>query len=233
MDLSPIQTEILTSASPNTFTDVTQLNTQAGIEETYEHCKQLSLRGLLRERHDRSYRRTTAGQRLLEAETTIDNIESALHRIVDLSYFSAEDIKFRNTKFLFGDGPYRIKHYESRGDTKAKIWRVRNGDIRKLLRRFPRDCCLRRQCAFWMRAWTGKHLFQDANHRTAIALLRELLDHKGLRRKERWPVERTQQAIRESKLERPERTYPLDRLYKNDAHFWTWWFYFVDILDHE
>lgn len=44
-----------------------------------------------------------------------------------------------------------------------------------MIEKFPTDRPLPEQCALWMHAVIGKHFFDDANHPTAVALLRKLL----------------------------------------------------------
>lgn len=152
-------------------------------------------------------------------------------RIDDLSEIDAENFKFRNTKFLISDDlHYDVAEHESRQQLRHDIWAVRNGDLRRVLRQFPRDSPLRVQCALWMHALAGKHFFPDANHRTAIALLRDLLWANGVR-PGKWSPERTRRARDESHEVRA-RIDPvrLDTLYRRDSLFLVWWRYFVDVL---
>lgn len=68
-----------------------------------------------------------------------------------------------------------------------------------VLNEFPRDERLREQCALWMHAVVGKHFFPDANHRTAVALLRKLLFENQISYK-RWSADRLRQARKNSRL---------------------------------
>jgi len=153
-------------------------------------------------------------------------------RITDLSWLSAENFKFRNTEFLMNDDlHYDISDYESRAELRRQIWNVRNGDLRKVIRRFPTDKPLRVQCALWMQALVGKHFFPDANHRTAIALLRQLLMRNDMIPND-WSIERTRAARDESHAVRKQiPPIRLDTLYKPTRLYLVWWRYFVDVLD--
>jgi hypothetical protein len=115
-------------------------------------------------------------------------------RITDLSSIEPENVKFRNAEFLTSDrhrydNPRDVLVLEQR----REIWRVRNGDIRRVLDEFPTDRPLPEQCALWMHAVVGKHLFEDANHCTAIALLRKLLRDNGID-PGAWPTERIERV---------------------------------------
>lgn len=198
-------------------------------EDCRERCNELAIHGFLQELTEGAFRITEAGERYLHGDVDDKDIVDGFDRLIDFTYFDAEDIKYRNSQFLRRSGQYAIRPAETMPDVRDEIWRVRNGDIRRLLRRFPRDVPLIEQCAYWMRAWTGIHFFRDANHRTAIALLRRLLMQRDFSIGE-WSATRSIQAVRESKLERRNRSYKLDTLFIRDGHYLVWWFYFVDVL---
>lgn len=155
-------------------------------------------------------------------------------RITDLSSIEAENFKFRNTEFLKSDQ----HHYDNPNDEsfleqRQDIWRVRNGDLRCVLDRLPTDRPLAEQCALWMHAVVGKHFFDDANHRTAIALLRKLLRDNGVDPGE-WSTERVEQARDESHEIRKEiPPIRLDTLYKKDKLYDVWYQFFTDVLPKE
>lgn len=154
-------------------------------------------------------------------------------RITDLSSLSAEDFKVRNTRFLEGDDHYDMNMYGSASQIRHDIWAVRNHDLRDVLREFPTDESLVDQCALWMHAVVGKHFFPDANHRTAIALLRRLLQENGIE-PGNWPVERTRKARDESHEVRAELpSIEMDSLYERDPLFEVWRCYFEDVLPGE
>jgi hypothetical protein len=154
-------------------------------------------------------------------------------RIIDLSEIRPENFKERNEKFLMDeDLHYDIASHQSRQDLHHDIWVVRNGDLRKLLRKFPLNKPLRVQCANWMHAVVGKHFFPDANHRTAIALLRDLLWANGIH-PGNWPTDQTRAVRDESHRVRDEiEPVTLDTLYRRDKLYLVWWRYFVEVLRH-
>lgn len=111
-----------------------------------------------------------------------------------------------------------------------RIWSVRNGDPRRVIDEFPTDEDVVNQCALWMRAIVGKHFFPDANHRTAVAVLRRLLHENGIEPGD-WPIDRTERALRESHRARRESpSVRLDTLYERDELFRVWRRYFEDVL---
>jgi prophage maintenance system killer protein len=84
-----------------------------------------------------------------------------------------------------------------------------------------------------MHAVVGKHFFPDANHRTAIALLRQLLRENGIE-PGKWPVERTKRVRDESHDVRAELPpIQMDTLYERDDLFELWRAYFTDVLKEE
>ena len=152
-------------------------------------------------------------------------------RITDVSELGPENFKRRNQAFLDGEAQYDVFDHQNREELRDRIWSVRNGDLQRVLDDFPTDESLVDQCALWMHAVVGKHFFPDANHRTAIALLRRLLRGNGIEPAE-WPVPRTRQAREESQRVREELPpIRLDGLYERDALFEVWRNYFEDVLD--
>ena len=151
-------------------------------------------------------------------------------RITDLSDVDAEDFKYRNTQFLRGDAEYEQTGHETFEQLRHQIWNVRNGDLRKVLRQFPRDDPLHQQCAGWMHAVVGKHFFPDANHRTAVALLRRLLRQNNISYQE-WSLSRLAAAREESHRVRGEiDPIRLDTLYQRDRLYDVWLEFFEDEL---
>lgn len=152
-------------------------------------------------------------------------------RITDLSSLEPENFKFRNTEFLKDDDhPYETGLGRPDEDLHRRIWNVRNGDLRRVLDEFPRDEPLRGQCALWMHAVVGKHFFPDANHRTAVALLRKLLSENEIAYK-RWSPDRLRQARKESHTVREEiESVRLDTLWRRDRLYEVWLNFFEDQL---
>ena len=84
-----------------------------------------------------------------------------------------------------------------------------------------------------MHAVVGKHFFDDANHRTAIALLRKILRDNGIEPGE-WPVERVVR-VRDESHEVRKNIPPvhLDTLYEKDELYDVWHRFFTDVLPEE
>lgn len=141
-----------------------------------------------------------------------------------------ETFKGTNEEFLVGDFPYDVMSHETKEGLRNRIWNVRNGDLQRVLDRFPTDEDITDQCAHWMHAVVGKHFFPDANHRTAVALLRRLLLENGIEPGD-WPVDRTERAIEASHRVRGELPpVRMDMLYARDQLFSVWRRYFEDVL---
>lgn len=84
-----------------------------------------------------------------------------------------------------------------------------------------------------MHAVVGKHFFEDANHRTAIAMLRRLLQKNGIE-VDRWPTDRVTAARDEShKVRREIPPIQLDTLYEKDELYDVWLRFFTDVLGDE
>ena len=151
-------------------------------------------------------------------------------RITDLSALDAEDFKLRNTKFLHGDTEYEQTGNESFEHLRHQIWVTRNGDIRRVLYQFPIEWPLEEQCAGWMHAVVGKHFFPDANHRTAVVLLRRLLAENGITYAA-WSLDRLREArVKSHNIRREIETVRLDTLYRKDELYEVWWRFFDDEL---
>jgi hypothetical protein len=147
-------------------------------------------------------------------------------RITDLSGISEENIKYRNTEFLNADGhPYEVGWDYSRQELRRKAWNARNGDLRKLMRRFPTDVPLRRQCAHWVHGLIGVHLFPDANHRTAVATLRQLLSQNNISYEE-WDQDALSETREESHDVRQQVNVTMACPYQRDALHDLWYEFF-------
>jgi hypothetical protein len=143
----------------------------------------------------------------------------------------AEDIKYRNTQFLVADvHTYDTGFDEPDTELRRRIWNVRNSDLRTVMRQFPTDEPLREQCALWIHALVGKHFFPDANHRTAVAVLRTLLRENGIAF-EKWGTERLEELRdRSHEVRRTTEPVRLDTLYRRDALYELWLEFFEDEL---
>lgn len=158
-------------------------------------------------------------------------------RITDLSTLTPENIKWRNTEFLNdSDQEYDMGFQESQKELRRKIWNTRNHNLRRVVREFPREEPLRQQCALWVHAIVGKHFFPDANHRTAVATLRNLLRQNGIDYAD-WSIERLREAREKSHQVRLElgrrddiRDVRMDTLYRRDELYEIWLGFFEDEL---
>ena len=153
-------------------------------------------------------------------------------RITDLSFLDAEDIKYRNTHFLDDDDhPYDPGFDQPYSEVRKDIWRVRNHKLREVLRRFPTDEPLTEQCALWMHGVAGIHFFPDANHRTALALLRKILGENQISYK-LWSLESLRSTREVSHDVRSEiEDVELDTLYREDELYEVWLDFFSEELD--
>ena len=145
-------------------------------------------------------------------------------RITDLSGIAPENFKYRNTEFLADSSSvYETGMGLQRGELRRRIWNVRNGDLRRVLGDFPTEEPVREQCALWMHAVVGKHFFPDANHRTAVALLRKLLDDNDLAYNGFSDTAAVKEVREESHRVRNEiEPVRLDTLYRRDPLYELW-----------
>ncbi|GGL40713.1 hypothetical protein GCM10009037_25570 [Halarchaeum grantii] len=153
-------------------------------------------------------------------------------RITDLSGIDPIDFKIQNTQFLKSDAEYEQTGAEQFDVLRHRIWVTRNGDIQRVLDEFPRDAPLYEQCAGWIHAIAGKHFFPDANHRTALVLLRELLRQNNLTPGQ-WPASISRETVLHShQVRRQLPPVRLDTLYRHDRLFLVWLLYFKIVLQN-
>lgn len=146
-------------------------------------------------------------------------------RITDLSFLSPEN--FIQTNLTF----FRETEYDDYGDpmsTRKEIKRTDKSDLQRVLNQFPDDREVDRQCALWMQAVAGKHFFPDANHRTAIALLKQILRENQIL--EEWDVETAYEILSESKRARREADITMSDIYTEDELYEVWKSYFEDLF---
>jgi len=91
-----------------------------------------------------------------------------------------EMIKSVNRRFyersLKGIEKYDTKLYTNIPES---ISRVSNRKINKIIKNFPHDKPIIEQSAYWIRAFVLKEFFPDANHRTALSTLQDILREEG------------------------------------------------------
>lgn len=152
-------------------------------------------------------------------------------QITDLSFLDAEDIKIENTKFLIdSEQDYESGTEDVEHRLRHRIWVTRNGDIRKIFYQFPFDESLHDQCALWMQALVGKHFFPDANHRTAVVILRDVLSQNGIQPGP-WDPDKTHRTRKESHEVRKEHPpITLADIYQRDPLYEVRRSYFNDVL---
>lgn len=149
------------------------------------------------------------------------------YRMTDISGMRPRDVRRANLEFLKrDDSDYDIPPGQTKLGTRKVIRRVSDGDLARLFDDFPENNPLEEQCALWVHAVAGKHYFPDANHRTAVATLRELLSQNGLKEYVVWPGDSLIEATRQSKEVRQEVSISLDTLYRRDVLFEHWLRYF-------
>lgn len=160
-----------------------------------------------------------------------ESTDSDTPRITDLSAIDPENFKYRNTKFL-ADQELRYDNPQGKSFTQQRddIWRVRNSDLNTVFEEFPTDQPLPEQCALWMHAVVGKHFFEDANHRTAMVLLRKLLRDNEIDIGQ-WPTDRVREVRDQSHAVRQEiPPVHLDTLFEKDELYRVWLQFFNDVL---
>lgn len=159
--------------------------------------------------------------------------EEGPYRITYLDCMSASTIRETNLSFLQMDEmEYDVMPGRTKLRTRKEIRRVTDDNLNRLFEEFPTETLLHEQCALWVHAVAGKHYFPDANHRTAIATLRELLQENGLDEYVHWPERFPAEAITESKTIRGELSIDLSTLYRRDELFEHWLNFFDEAVNH-
>ena len=156
-------------------------------------------------------------------------VDNKIKKITDLSIVSPKGLKEVNLDFFQdNDLPYGYV----RGDkqlTQQRISNIKDYRIDRIVREFPRTeplCC---QCAHWVRAIVGLHLFPDANHRTAMGSLYVILNKNGLEPDKEWPFDWIDIAVTRSKLLRGYHcNVRFDTLWERDELYLHWLRYFRD-----
>lgn len=199
-------------------------------------CRYLERVGVLSTVTADTYRLSSDGWSVFDNHREIDSpeyvdlspvVSDDTRRLSDLSVITSRGLKEVNLlSFNDTDLPYGYV----RGDqelTKQRVHNVKDYKIDRLVREFPRVeplCC---QCAHWVRAVVGLHFFPDANHRTAMGTLRELLNQNGVLPDSEWPFEPIDTAVTRSKLLREHHCrVRFDTLWEHDELYFHWLRYF-------
>ncbi|QLD86808.1 hypothetical protein HWV23_14095 [Natronomonas halophila] len=202
-------------------------------------CRDLSRAGLLREKAHEVYAITDLGlESLPEAPERMT--DQGMFDLQSFPMYSLPDEKWRITDFSILDPPTikQINYDEYAGDdqyglvrndrqlTQRRIWNIKNSRLSRLMREFPTHDPLPKQCAHWMRAVAGIHLFPDANHRTGMNTLQILVAESSCE-VELSISEEVEWYVLQSKLIRHlQANVQFDTLWKRDEHYTLWHRYF-------
>jgi len=201
-------------------------------------CRQLLSGGYILDIGHETFTITDRGRALLEDETIEakqDKPEKILSeqnwRITDFDELEPDIFKEIN-KNQFLEEPsndYGLVNNDKEL-TRQRIRNVKNSRINRVMREFPLNEPVPKQCAHWVRAIVGIHFFPDANHRTAMATLSFLLDINGIAYPQ-IPGDGIERAVLKSKLIRALFVdVQFDNLWEEDEMFIHWSRYFRDLL---
>jgi prophage maintenance system killer protein len=151
---------------------------------------------------------------------------------IDELPISAEDIVERNLRIFHSTDEF----YETIHSYRRTVWEIENEEshkqLQKILAEFPYDKLVEEQCAYWVRAISGVHPFQDANHRTATLTLRYVLNYNGFNVEE-WGSQEIGEYVEMSKeLKRAGGgiSVTLENLHEEDELFELWKEFFENRL---
>jgi len=110
----------------------------------------------------------------------------------------------------------------------------------ELVDRFPTDEPLTVKAALWVRAVAGLHLFRDANHRTGLRSLRDILSANGIEmygdplgdkmQKKNERVIELSKRVRQRERTTEGKEYRGQEMYEKDELFGIWLSYFNGVL---
>ncbi|WP_133304643.1 hypothetical protein [Halonotius aquaticus] len=144
--------------------------------------------GLVREIGEEMYIITDTGKNTIKEGSdplgdyseVVKDSNKNFDRITDISVFDSRSVKQANLDMLENEKQTYGLILDDRHKTKRRILNVSGNRIYRILREFPFDEPFLTQCAHWMRAFTGLHLFPDGNHRTGMYLLQILLKYNNI-----------------------------------------------------
>jgi len=136
---------------------------------------------------------------------------------------------FRDENFEYED-PMSYTSLETR--RKVKLDKGERHDLDSVIDSFPLDEPLVSQSALWMHALVGIHFFPDANHRTAMATPKKILEDNGIEFNKSVAQfdERTEAARNASKEERKKLDVDMGNYYEKDSLYEVWRKYFEDVF---
>ena len=142
------------------------------------------------------------------------------------------DIKSIHRDFRKGnEHDYTTLSHHSRLDVNRQIKSIRDSDLQQVIDLFPLEEELPSQCANWIHALTGKHFFPDANHRTSIATLRQILSDNQVSELVIWDQEVLRERVKSSKEARNNVSVNMGNLYQKDELYGVWYDYFEDYCE--
>lgn len=114
--------------------------------------------------------------------------------------------------------------------TRRRIKNVKRFQLHRIIHEFPTNEPLPQQCAHWMRAFAGLHLFPDANHRTGMNTLQILVEESSCDAS--LPISKDiERFVLQSKLIRHLNSkIQFNTLWKRDEHYSLWHRYFRNLL---
>ena len=158
-------------------------------------------------------------------------------RITEVT-IDVDDVIQTNMRF-FKDDAYEYEdahaftHLETRRS--IKLDESKRHDLERIIENFPADEPLVSQSALWMHAIVGVHFFPDANHRTAMATIRKMMEDNDIGMPGEGLLtdlnERTEAARNASKEERRKLDIDMGNYYEKDSLYKVWMWYFEDVLD--
>jgi hypothetical protein len=140
----------------------------------------------------------------------------------------ADDVTQRNWElYLSPESTYEAVHGYRRMEWEIKGSETEE-DVQTIIDRFPENETIESQCGYWVRAVSGVHPFQDANHRTATQTLRYILNKSSYNIKSITPkaIERCVDESKNLKEEPDAIEVDVDNLHEKDELFRLWRDYF-------
>lgn len=178
-----------------------------------------------------TYRITESGEQFVGGDRPLPETDGYLHleevldltdqRITEFGTIEPIHVKLVNRDFLGDpDQDYGLLQFDP-DLTENRILNVQGSRITRIMREFPRADPLASQCAHWMRALVGLHLFPDANHRTGTSLLYPILEANNLA-PENWPGFPGKTVLQSKLLRKLHAPVSFDKLWLKDELFMHW-----------
>ncbi len=205
-------------------------------------CRNMVNIGLLSNVAHDTFKVSNEGKAFLRGETSYPSnngqfaIDEILRcpdwRLTKFDELDSQDIKIINKNFFEDeDNDYRFIN-ESPSLTLQRIRNVQDCKLNRIIEEFPRTEPLPQQCAHWMRAFSGLHMFPDANHRTGMAALYGLLNSNNLAPSpSEWPDKSIDRVVLQSKIARGLHSdIRFNTFWLRDELYASWHRYFRNLL---